>query len=682
MTQAQRTLNNRYELVSKLGDGGMAVVFKALDHKLNRSVAVKVLRESFASDQQFLARFNREAQAAAALSHPNIVSVYDVGEDNNLHYIVMEYIEGQSLKDYITDNSPLSFTEAIEFTIQICNAIGYAHSKGLIHRDIKPQNILLTKNAEIKVTDFGIAKGLGDATLTQAGYTLGTVHYFSPEQAQGRPAVAQSDLYSIGIVLYEMLTGRIPFESDNPVALALKHIEEPPPSPRRFNPSVPAQLEQIVLKTLAKQPESRYPSAAAMSQALKDFATASEMGTQAVPSSSPSANRRPAARVEQDFPSPLPAAPRTQVDRPAFSNNYGQNRAPSYPPSVTPAGYQKGFNDNYYEQRPAPARGNRQSQQLYTNSGAAVEDDYYNEQPAKGGAGCVPWIIGTLLITMLAALVVLFVVFLIPNWTKPAPTATPAPPTPTAGPVAKVAMPDLKNKLLAEAEANLKDVGLQVGQTKTQFDDKVEAGRVISQSIPARNQVDKGSKVDLVISQGIDAVALPQKFVNTPYEDTKRAIESVGLKTQKVDQPSDTIGAGAVIRTDPEGGPDVKVPRNTVVKIFVSSGPLPTATPVPPTATPPPPTATATPRPQVTVPNNLIAKKEADVVKALQDLGLVVDVVRWNEQDIKTNFPGDAQALETWKNLKEGEVLGTNPPANTKVDKGSKVIIAVKKNNT
>lgn len=227
MTQAQRTLNNRYELVAKIGDGGMAVVFKALDHKLNRTVAVKVLRETFSSDQQFLSRFNREAQSAASLSHPNIVSVYDVGEDGNFHYIVMEYIEGVSLKDYITSTSPLPVNQAVEFAIKISNAIGYAHSKGLIHRDIKPQNILLTTDFDIKVTDFGIAKGLGDVTLTQTGFTLGTVHYFSPEQAQGKPAMAQSDLYSIGVVLYEMLTGRIPFESDSPVALALKHIEEP-----------------------------------------------------------------------------------------------------------------------------------------------------------------------------------------------------------------------------------------------------------------------------------------------------------------------------------------------------------------------------------------------------------------------------------------------------------------------
>jgi serine/threonine-protein kinase len=682
MTQAQRTLNNRYELVAKVGDGGMAVVFKALDHKLNRTVAVKVLRETFSSDQQFLSRFNREAQSAASLSHPNIVSVYDVGEDGNFHYIVMEYIEGVSLKDYITSNSPLPVNQAVEFAIKISNAIGYAHTKGLIHRDIKPQNILLTADLDIKVTDFGIAKGLGDATLTQTGFTLGTVHYFSPEQAQGKPAMAQSDLYSIGIVLYEMLTGRIPFESDSPVALALKHIEEPPPSPRRFNPNIPVPLEQLVLKSLAKSPTARFQSATAFTQALKDFAQASEMGTMAVPRVPGSPNNRPpTARVEEDFASPTPPKPaiRRPLDPEAYSayaqgSGYDPNQEVRRRPITGQGNYQP---NNYIDNQADLAR--RYNSQ--SSRPISAEDRYDEETPTKRGSGCVPWVVGGLLMVMLAGLVVLFFVFLLPPLTKPSPTATPVLPTATLGPAAKVVMPDVRNKTLDEAESALKAIGLQLGTTKTQFDDKVDGGKIISQSIAPKAQVDKGAKIDLVISQGVDAVELPQRFVNTPYDETKKSIENLGLKTQQVDQPSDSIGPGAVIKTDPEGGPGVKVPRSTVIKIFVSTGPLPTATPVPPTVTPVPPTPAVSPTPKVvvTVPSGLIGKKQADATKQLVDAGFTVDVVQWNLDDIKRQFPGDQVAIDTWNTLKEGDVLGINPPAGTKLDKGAKVTMAVKK---
>jgi serine/threonine-protein kinase len=702
MTQSQRTLNNRYELLAKLGDGGMAVVFKALDHKLNRVVAIKVLRESYVSDQQFLARFTREAQSAASLSHPNIVDVYDVGEDGDIHFIVMEYIEGKSLKEYIVNNAPLPPVQAIQFAIQINNAIGYAHSKGLIHRDIKPQNILLTPENEIKVTDFGIAKGLGDATLTQAGFTLGTVHYFSPEQAQGRPVVAQSDLYSIGIVLFEMLTGRIPFESDNPVALALKHIEEAPPSPRRFNPSVSPALEQIVLKALAKNPNQRFSSAAAFAQALKDVETASAKGTMAVPARPPTPN--PAAFsntiVENDFAEPN-TPPSLRRPPQSGSNNFGRTTPAggyeTYPdgrrrPPLQPQqqGYQaQNYEDEFYDNRGRAAQrynGNNRPLQYSGQNSRPVPlpvNEYDDLPQQKRSSGCAPWIIGGLLLVMLGglifALVLLFQTQNKPNTPTVQPTATA-----TLGPAVKVDVPDLKNKTQAEAEAALKQAGLDIGTTKQQFDDKVESGRVIGQSVAAKAKVDKGSKIDLVISSGVDTVELPQKFVNTGFDDTKRAIENLGLKTQRVEQPSDSIGNGAVIKTDPEGGSGVRIARSTVVKIFVSTGPLPTATPIPPTATPVPPTATpipptATPKVLVTVPGQLIGKKQADVVKTLTDLGLVVDVQLWNQDEIKRRFPGDTVALDTWNTLNEGDVLGTDPVAGTKLEKGAKITVAVKK---
>jgi len=697
MTQAQRTLNNRYELVAKIGDGGMAVVFKALDRKLNRTVAVKVLRESYASDPQFLARFTREAQSAASLTHPNIVSVYDVGQDGDVHYIVMEYIEGQNLKEVITEYAPLPTQLAIEYAIQMCNALGYAHSKGLIHRDVKPQNMLIDRGGQIKVADFGIAKGLGDVTLTQAGFTLGTVHYFSPEQAQGKPALPQSDLYSIGVVLYEMLTGRIPFESDNPLALALKHIEEAPTSPRKYNPAIPPALEQLILKALAKQPAQRYPNAAAFAQALKDFENSTEKGTLAVPKvpnpvvveNDPYA---PNNRQQQRLNNYQPGYEQDNGDDiyGVYNNNNNVRRRQT----PVPTNYQDGnsyYDPNSRQQPYYQGQGGRNGAgNVYQQSRAnipPVVQDYEEEIPGSRGSGCVPWLVGTLLFGMLAGLVVVLFIFVVPALTKPQPTATPALPTATLGPAVKVDVPDLKNKTLAEAEDSLKQAGLVLGKTDTKTDDKVEGGRVISQSIVAgKGKADKGSKVDLTISQGIDAVELPQRFVNTPFDQTKQAIENLGFKTQRIDQPSDTIGTGAVIRTDPEGGPGQKIPRSVVIKIFVSTGPLPTATPQP-TVTPtlaPQPTNTPVPKPTpvlVAVPAKLIGTKQADATKTLQNAGFVVEILPLNLDDIKRRFPGDQGAIDTWSNLKEGEVLGTDPKEGTQLEKGSKVVLAVKKLN-
>lgn len=697
MTQAQRTLNNRYELVAKIGDGGMAVVFKALDRKLNRTVAVKVLRESYASDPQFLARFTREAQSAASLTHPNIVSVYDVGQDGDVHYIVMEYIEGQNLKEVITEYAPLPTQLAIEYAIQMCNALGYAHSKGLIHRDVKPQNMLIDRGGQIKVADFGIAKGLGDVTLTQAGFTLGTVHYFSPEQAQGKPALPQSDLYSIGVVLYEMLTGRIPFESDNPLALALKHIEEAPTSPRKYNPAIPPALEQLILKALAKQPAQRYPNAAAFAQALKDFENSTEKGTLAVPKvpnpvvveNDPYA---PNNRQQQRLNNYQPGYEQDNGDDiyGVYNNNNNVRRRQT----PVPTNYQDGnsyYDPNSRQQPYYQGQGGRNGAgNVYQQSRAnipPVVQDYEEEIPGSRGSGCVPWLVGTLLFGMLAGLVVVLFIFVVPALTKPQPTATPALPTATLGPAVKVDVPDLKNKTLAEAEDSLKQAGLVLGKTDTKTDDKVEGGRVISQSIVAgKGKADKGSKVDLTISQGIDAVELPQRFVNTPFDQTKQAIENLGFKTQRIDQPSDTIGTGAVIRTDPEGGPGQKIPRSVVIKIFVSTGPLPTATPQP-TVTPtlaPQPTNTPVPKPTpvlVAVPAKLIGTKQADATKTLQNAGFVVEILPLNLDDIKRRFPGDQGAIDTWNNLKEGEVLGTDPKEGTQLEKGSKVVLAVKKLN-
>ena len=265
-----KMLDNRYEILEKSGSGGMAVVYKAICHRLNRFVAVKILKSDLAQDPDLRRRFHAESQAVAMLSHPNIVSVYDVNHTDNIDYIVMELIEGISLKQYINRKGILNWKEALHFTTQIVKALEHAHSRGIIHRDIKPHNIMILKDGNVKVADFGIARLLTTQnTLTQE--TLGSVHYISPEQAKGGQVDARSDLYSVGVVMYEMLTSRLPFEGDSPVSIAIQHISSIPLMPREINPDIPVGLEQITMHAMDPNLDTRYPSATAMLADLEEF---------------------------------------------------------------------------------------------------------------------------------------------------------------------------------------------------------------------------------------------------------------------------------------------------------------------------------------------------------------------------------------------------------------------------
>ena len=264
-----KLLGGRYKILEKLGSGGMAVVYKARCTLLDRLVTVKVLREELVSDGEFVRRFHREAQAVAKLSHPNIVNVYDVGQEDGVPYIVMEYIEGETLKDLIRREGKLEPKRALDIAVQICAALEHAHESGIIHRDIKPQNILITPQGRVKVTDFGIALAASGATVTHAGKIMGTVHYLSPEQARGEMVGKASDLYSTGAVLYEMLTGRVPFEGESPVSIALKHLQEPVVPLRQFVPALPLAVEQVVQRAMNKDPRLRFSSAKEMAAALQ-----------------------------------------------------------------------------------------------------------------------------------------------------------------------------------------------------------------------------------------------------------------------------------------------------------------------------------------------------------------------------------------------------------------------------
>ncbi|MEC0371890.1 Stk1 family PASTA domain-containing Ser/Thr kinase [Paenibacillus chibensis] len=257
-------LGGRYEIIERIGGGGMALVYKAHDLLLGRNVAVKVLRQQFVHDEEFIRRFRREAQSAASLSHPNVVSIYDVGQEDEVHYIVMEYVEGHNLNEIIKERAPLQVDEAVRIASQICDALDHAHQNQIIHRDIKPHNILIGRNGRVKVTDFGIARAVTSTTITQTGSVVGSVHYFSPEHAKGVVTGEKSDLYSLGIVLYQMLTAQLPFLGESPISVALKHLQEEFEEPRKMNPLIPQSVENIILKSMRKNPQERYQSAKEM----------------------------------------------------------------------------------------------------------------------------------------------------------------------------------------------------------------------------------------------------------------------------------------------------------------------------------------------------------------------------------------------------------------------------------
>ncbi|WNS45748.1 Stk1 family PASTA domain-containing Ser/Thr kinase [Paenibacillus sp. MMS20-IR301] len=262
-------LGGRYQVIERIGGGGMALVYRAHDILLNRNVAIKVLRNQFVHDEEFIRRFRREAQSAASLSHPNVVSIYDVGQEEDVHYIVMEYVEGKNLNEIIKERAPLQVDESVRIASQICDALDHAHQNQIIHRDIKPHNILIGRNGRVKVTDFGIARAVTSTTITQTGSVVGSVHYFSPEHAKGVTTGEKSDLYSLGIVLYQMLTGVLPFLGESPISVALKHLQEEFEEPRLINPLIPQSVENVILKSMRKNPEERYQSAKQMLQDLE-----------------------------------------------------------------------------------------------------------------------------------------------------------------------------------------------------------------------------------------------------------------------------------------------------------------------------------------------------------------------------------------------------------------------------
>lgn len=364
MASQETLLNGRYRLLTQQGSGGMAVIYKATDLALGRTVAVKILRPSLTDDPEFLRRFRQEARNVANLSHPNIVTVHDVGQDGNTHYIVMEYIDGEDLKRLIRAEAPFSLDRALSIIIKICAGVGYAHRAGLVHADVKPQNVLVTENDNVKVTDFGIAQALSATQPREKQRVVwGSPHYFSPEQAQGEPPTPASDVYAIGIVLFEMLTGKLPFMGTDQQELAMAHIRDTPPNASDFNPNVPVHLDRILQKILSKEPASRYRAADQLGRILISYRQQGYTTTDQVPEVAPSEPEPDTAAtipptqgpvhippIYTDYtPPPIVRAPDSQSE--AATNAYTY---PNYNQPATPPGMPAVTTSQHYQPPPAP----------------------------------------------------------------------------------------------------------------------------------------------------------------------------------------------------------------------------------------------------------------------------------------------------------------------------------------
>jgi len=543
--QRQRVLNDRYEIAGVLGQGGMAKVFKGTDRVLGRTVAVKVLAPHFADDEGFVARFRREAQAAAALNHPNIVGVFDTGSQNGVHFIVMEYVEGRTLRDVIRADAPLLPERAIEITDAVARALSAAHEAGLVHRDIKPGNIMLTRGGEVKVMDFGIARTTTGDTLTQTAAILGTALYLSPEQAQGQQVDARSDIYSLGCVFYEMLTAHSPFEGDSPVAIAYRHVRETPRLPSELNPDVPPELDAVVMKMLAKNPENRYQSAPELREDLE--------------------------RVRQGAPTLatplLPGSATEVVGRPGEGTAV-LTGAPEGPPEqrrgiwpwvigfliLLAIGLLAFVLIRNLQEAPQVAVPNvidlteRQAVSALEEAGFAVNvEERFSEDVEQG------------------------IVF---EQKPPAgePTEEGSEVTITVSRGAQpVAVPGVEGLPQAEAEEAILNADL-VPEVTTAFSDTVPVGNVISQDPPEGDELEPGSTVALVVSEGPEIVQVPDVICD-PVPDAFAQISDAGLDPQHagVREFSQECPAGTAARTDPPPGTDVQ--RGTPVTVVTSNGP-------------------------------------------------------------------------------------------------------------
>lgn len=516
MLRAGMFLQDRYEILEVIGSGGMSDVYKAKCHKLNRLVAVKVLKEEFSNDAGFVSKFKMEAQAAAGLSHPNIVNVYDVIDEGSIHYIVMELIEGITLKSYILKRGKLEVKETVGIAIQVAQGIAAAHEQNIIHRDIKPQNMIISRDGKVKVADFGIAKAATAQTLSSAA--MGSVHYISPEQARGGYSDARSDIYSLGITIYEMVTGRLPFEGDNTVTIALAHLEEPITRPSIYNPNIPQCLENIILKCTEKKPERRYYN---VSEVISDL-------------------RKVLLNPNDNFVRMAPPIDHSAETIAISSRELNEIKKgqQSYKPSTRPV----------------------------NNRPATVEEVNPKIEKLMSVVGVVTAVL------ILAILVFVFSklsgVFNLGSGTV-ATTTSETESTEHVLDDTEIYMPDVSNLPQDMAEAKLKDSTLVMKVTGYEDSEEVEKGYVIRQLVEAGSVVPKYSSAGVVISNGSDTIHLTTMALNgADGAAAKGLLESKNIRVSIQEETNETVESGNVIRFEPE-----KVKPGETVTLYISLGP-------------------------------------------------------------------------------------------------------------
>ena len=550
--------DGRYKIVRKLGAGGMANVYLAEDQELGRRVAIKILNDRHANDEQFVERFRREAKNAAGLSHPNIVSIFERGEAEGTYYIAMEYLDGRSLKELISGRGPAPINVAVDYARQILAALRIAHRQGLVHRDIKPHNVLVDGEGRVKVTDFGIARA-GPSQMTEEGSIIGTAQYLSPEQAQGAPVTPASDLYSVGIVLYELLTGSVPFAGESPVELAMKHLSKVPEPPSRLRPEVPRDLDFVVMRALAKGPAERYQTADEMDADLARVARGVAV--------SPETEEAATAIIAQPITAATVAQPPVGPPPPVYYDydEPVERRRPVWPwllalALVVLAGFagwlaynqiRKQLNatkqitvGSYLRERESVARDQILSAGLNVHitrrpSSAEPPTFVYDQQPSSGNK--IPK----------GNTVTIFV---------------------STG-VAQVRVPDVRNKDSTDAAATIAALGLKPDVHQVPSD--TDPGTVVAQAPRPGVKVTKGSKVRINVSNGPAQVTVPP-VVGIPFAQASSELQAKGFKVERVDQDSNEP-PDTVLRQDP--GANTDAPKGSTITLTVSKGPQTTQVP-------------------------------------------------------------------------------------------------------
>ncbi|HEY1354450.1 MAG TPA: Stk1 family PASTA domain-containing Ser/Thr kinase [Ktedonobacteraceae bacterium] len=595
-------LGERYELLDPIGRGGMATIYRGRDTRMDRTVAIKVLREVYSTDPKFVTRFQREAKAASALQHPNIVQVYDYGQTDGNYFIVMELVEGTDLRRYLRSRGVLDIDRAIIIAHDVALGLGAAHRRSIVHRDVKPQNILVGKGGSIKLTDFGIAsvyKDINAERLTTTGMTLGTVQYYAPEQAQGEIVNPAADVYALGIVMYEMLTGRTPFDGDTPVAVAMQHIQDPPVPPGELNPGIPQAVENIILRCLEKIPEMRFRDGSQLARALESLSEAdpSEMGTNQFLVQ----NSAPLPITFDNIPARPGSSGRSSPRQPASQVSASSpNRSLADAQTISPGGY-AGLPGSQFDQQALVG------QQMYApyvpqtmDSGSTRPFRPGVQHDVRGGrvAGIITALIilATLLLLGFSFYLAVYLGFINLPFTN-----TPTPPA------SMVTVPSLIGDSWQQATQAVRNAGLALHSR-----DGNHNGVVLSQNPAAGQSAARGATVDVWMgtATATQEVTVPANLVNQPLGTVEQLLTNAGLGFTIRDAGADpTRQPNTVIRVDPPSS--TRVAPGTSVTIYVvnydhgtpavTPTPVPTATPTPtpvPTATPTPmPTATPTPTP-------------------------------------------------------------------------------------